>query len=143
MIALVLGGCSLFEFRQPLLPDLPEPPSPHENRFAGYDLPQQDETLAVFEDPALDGLRSPALSRFRSEEEFKDWMQAARAAAEVRSMGYVHPVPVASAPSDMAMAVGEAPEMESASSEIVVTGSAMPGADENPEITNYDIAGVV
>lgn len=142
LIALVLGGCSLFEFRQPILPDLPEPPSPHENRFAGYEVPEQDETRAVFEDPALDALRSPALSRFRSEEEFKDWMSAARAAAEDRGMGYVYPVATASAPSDMAMAVGEAPQMESAPSEIVVTGSSIPGAEENPEITNNQKAGV-
>ncbi|PKP81023.1 MAG: hypothetical protein CVT79_12145 [Alphaproteobacteria bacterium HGW-Alphaproteobacteria-18] len=143
LIALAVCGCAYFQPSQQLLPDLPEPPEPLDNRFAGFEVPEQDRRLAAFEDPALDGLRSAALSRFRTEEEFKDWLKATYAAAEARGIGPRYPAPLAAAPPpDMAMSVGEPQAMESAPSEMMVTGSAEPGLDGNPEITNNQKAGV-
>ncbi|ABI76325.1 putative lipoprotein [Hyphomonas neptunium ATCC 15444] len=143
LIALVACACT---YSQPtaLVPDVPEPPAPLENRFDGYAVPEQDESLAVFEDPALEGLRSPALSRFRTEAEFADWLKATRAASEARGIGQMYPVPLPAAPpsSDMAMSVGEPQAMEAAPSEVMVTGSAEPESDSNPEITNNQKAGV-
>lgn len=143
LIALAVAGCGYSQPGQPVLPDLPEPPAPIENRFADFEVAEQDESLSAFEDPALDGLRSASLSRFRSEAEFKDWLKAARAAAEERGISYLPPMPVAmAAPSDMAMSESEPQAMDSAPSEIVVTGNATAASDENPEITNNQKAGV-
>lgn len=144
LAALAVSGCAYFSPRQTFV-DPPEPPAANQNRYADFKLPEQDETLAAFEDPALAGLRSTSLSKFRSEEEFKDWIRATRQAANARGIG--RPYPVLSAPpptSDMAMAVGSpAPAAEAApSQEVTVTGSAAPGSADNPEITNNQKAGV-
>ncbi len=143
LIALVACGCTYTQPGQQLVPDLPEPSAALENRFAGFEVPEQDQSLSVFEDPALDGLRAPSLSKFRTEEEFKDWIAATRAAAEARGIGRPYPMPMPAAPSaDMAMSVGEPQAMESAPSEVIVAGSAEPASDANPEITNNQKAGV-
>lgn len=145
LIALAVCGCTYSPASQTLV-DLPEPPAPLENRYAGFGVPAQDETLSAFEDPALDGLRSPSLSRFRSEEEFKDWITATREAAQARGIGRPYPMPVAAPPpGDMLMSVSPQPqaaESVARSDDIVVTGSAIPGSAENPEITNNQKAGV-
>lgn len=144
LVALVACGCTYSQPRQSFV-DVPEPPAPFESRYAGFELQAQDETLAVFEDPVLDGLRDTSLSKFRSEEEFKDWIKATRAAADARDIGQPYPILPAAPPSaDMAMAVGAPPPAAEAapSAEVAVTGSSLPGAADNPEITNNQKAGV-
>ena len=143
LVALAVSGCAYFLPRQTFV-DPPEPPAADQNRFAGFEVPEQDEALAAFEDPALSGLRSTSLSKFRSEEEFKDWMRATREAAEARGIGRYYPPVAAAPPTDMAMAVGAPPpEAEAApAQEVVVTGSAAPDSSANPEITNNQKAGV-
>ncbi|OYW86757.1 MAG: hypothetical protein B7Z22_05980, partial [Hyphomonas sp. 32-62-5] len=143
LVALAVSGCTYFQPQQTFV-DVPEPPAPLENRYAGFEVPEQDETLAAFEDPALSALRSPSLSKFRSEEEFKDWIKATREAAEARGIGRYYPPVAAAPPTDMAMAVGSPPPAAEAApaQEVVVTGSAAPDSSANPEITNNQKAGV-
>ncbi len=144
LLALVACGCTYSQAPQNFM-DIPEPPAPLENRYAGFEVPEQEKTRAVFDDPALDGLRSESLSKFRSEEEFKDWLKAIRAASDARGLGRPYPAPMAvgmSQAADMAMESAANKSAEASVSEVVVSGSSIPGSQENPEITNNQKAGV-
>ena len=140
LLALMMSGCSNLAPTQLALPE-PPPPVPV-NRFADISLTEQNMALSVFEDPALDSLRSPALSRFSGEEEFSAWLKLSREAAGARGLGrrYYEMAPVAAMPgaADMAMSAPDA-----APSDVVVTGSSTaPDSADNPEITNNQKAGV-
>ncbi|MBK8197122.1 MAG: beta-propeller domain-containing protein [Acidobacteria bacterium] len=114
------------------------------NRFASIQIPEQEEYLPGYADPALDALRAPTLTRFNSEAEFLDWLKAVREAAKARNIYSWRDMPVAMAAPPPAGAVDmamEAPAAEASVSDIVVTGSSVAG-DANPEITNNQKAGV-
>ncbi|MFN4023963.1 MAG: beta-propeller domain-containing protein [Hyphomonas sp.] len=153
LAALAVTGCSLFQ--TPAVPDLPDPPEPNINRFAGIKLPEQNEALPVYADPALDALRSPVLAKFRSEEEFLSWLKAVREASAARGVHWWRGMP----PVAMSAPVAEAappppgaapppppppppPSADAPTESITVTGSAVPGSEDNPEITNNQKAGV-
>lgn len=142
LVALVLAGCSNVHTGRQI--DLPEPPPAQPiNRFAGFGVAEQDRGLSVFEDPALDGLRSTSLSRFRSEEEFAGWLKALRAAGEARGIYGSpdrHMMPSVGMPAPMSeMAMSAAPVADAAPAE---ASGAAPDASGNPEITNNQKAGV-
>ncbi|MGA1342874.1 MAG: beta-propeller domain-containing protein [Hyphomonas sp.] len=131
------------------------------SRFEDFKVADADLSRPAYADPALDGLRSAALSRFNSEQEFLDWLKAVREAGQARGVYSWRDMPVASAMPMPSMALpgiamesaaqglppapmppaGSVPAAE-ASPEIIVTASAAPGTTENPEITNNQKAGV-
>ena len=115
--------------------------APKVNRFADVTIPAPEGEAPVFDDAALDALRSRTLTRFNTEEEFLSWLKLTRDAASERGVYSWRgmPVPVA------AMAPGEAASpapsaMAKSASDVMVTGSAP--SDANPEITNNQKAGV-
>ncbi|MFN7054580.1 beta-propeller domain-containing protein [Hyphomonas sp.] len=162
LMALLMAGCASVE----------APPGEEEtgpvNRFAefaGTEQTRDGVSPAVYEDPALDYLRSPELSRFTSEAEFRDWLIAVRKEADRRSLASRYmPWPVAesapptSAPPVMSGAIAGAipapppppsappppppppPSAAPAAESVAVTGSAADSS--NPEITNNQKAGV-
>ena len=156
LAALAVTGCSLFQ--PPAVPDLPDPPPPDINRFADLQVAAPDKELPPFADPALDVLRSPQLTKFRSEEEFLDGLKLAREAAEARGAYWWRgmppvamsappppppPPPVAVATNGAPpTAAAPAPSAEAPAESITVTGSTVAGAEDNPEITNNQKAGV-
>jgi hypothetical protein len=136
------------------------------NRFKDFSVAEADLSRPAYADPSLDGLRSASLSRFNSEAEFLDWLKAVREAGKARgvyswrdyptalpmptvampsgameSAAQGSPPPPPPPPPSAAMPADAAPAAE-ASQEIVVTGSAVPGSPENPEITNNQKSGV-
>ncbi|MBY9065374.1 beta-propeller domain-containing protein [Hyphomonas sp. WL0036] len=141
LLALVVTACS--NFAQPTKPDdLVEQAVVLENRFAELALPKMDEALSVFEDPAIDALRSPALSKFSSEEEFSGWLKLTREAARERGVVRPPPMPMMAMPGSMDGEMAAEAPAEAAQETITVTGSSIPGSADNPEITNNQKAGV-
>lgn len=152
--ALVLTGCALTS-----VPDVPEPPPADESRFAGLVAELPESQPPIYDDPALDMLRSPSLSRFRSEQEFLEWLKLTRKMAEARRVSWHRrssmvmesaPMPSAAPPAAQAMTGAippspppppPPPPSAPAAEAIAVTGS-QPTDSSNPEITNNQKAGV-
>lgn len=150
---LMLAGCALNGTPDGLVPD---PPAADENRFAGLSFERPQDRPAAFDDPMLDVLRSPSLARFRSEEEFLDWLRLTREAAQMRGVRWQRltsyaeadmpvasapPAPPPSAPGAPPSAPAPVESMRASPSEPVpVTGQAADST--NPEITNNQFAGV-